>query len=361
MNLKNNLKKFQLAIIKRDLIHALWYSFSLVLCVFIFAIIGESIFYFSPKIKLVVLGILVLVLCFGILGIILSAFLIRINAFKKYKWSKIALLIGEKAFPKKDSVLNALQLEEALSKSSSKGLSYAFIKRIKSSLKNLDHKSIITTNRKWKIISLFLLIFIVLGLIGNKNVAGSSVYRWGHPEQIFAAPKPFMLASSTGDVHLLGGDDTKISIVSSDTNIDTVFLKMTALNILASDSLKSKIKIIKSPQDSLGNYVFEIKDIFQDFTYEAFVRANHFWEAWEEVRSPKYRIMVTDRPTIQSFSLTLIPPRYSGLDPVVQSGNQANVQGLKGTTVSVNFTSNRKLEKSYLKINHTHFASQGKR
>ena len=101
MNLKNNLKKFQLAIIKRDLIHALWYSFSLVLCVFIFAIIGESIFYFSPKIKLVVLGILVLVLCFGILGIILSAFLIRINAFKKYKWSKIALLIGEKAFPKK--------------------------------------------------------------------------------------------------------------------------------------------------------------------------------------------------------------------------------------------------------------------
>jgi hypothetical protein len=63
--------------------------------------------------------------------------------------------------------------------------------------------------------------------------------------------------------------------------------------------------------------------------------------------------MVTDRPAIKSFRLTLIPPDYSGLDPIIQSGNQANVQGLKGTKMIVYLTSNRKLTHAFLKINDT--------
>ena len=99
---------------------------------------------------------------------------------------------------------------------------------------------------------------------------------------------------------------------------------------------------MKAQIDSSGNYTFKLKNINQDYMYGAFVKADHFWQAWKEVRSPEYRIMVTDRPTIKSFTLTLIPPEYSGLDPIIQSGNQANVQGLKGTKMTISFSTNRK-------------------
>ncbi|MEC7926902.1 MAG: hypothetical protein VX767_01560, partial [Candidatus Neomarinimicrobiota bacterium] len=279
--------------------------------------------------------------------------LIQTNYLKKYRWSRVAQFLGEKSFPKKDSVINALQLEDTMSKSSSTGLSHAFISKVSGSLTHIDHKVIFTGNSNWKYTALFFLVLITVGLTGLKETAGNSVYRWFHNQQIFEAPKPFYLSSSTGDIHLLGGDSAEILVASSRSQPDTVSLELIPVTQINQDSTKNEPLLMKAQIDSSGNYTFKLKDINQDYMYGAFVKADHFWQAWKEVRSPEYRIMVTDRPTIKSFTLTLIPPEYSGLDPIIQSGNQANVQGLKGTKMTINFSTNRKLAQAFLKINNT--------
>ena len=351
MSLKDHLKRFRLALIKKDLIQSLWMSYAVLLIIFVFVIALESVFYFSPKVKSLMFGSILSLLGMWLVGLGLCTALIYKNSLKRYRWSHVAKLLGSHSFLKKDSVLNALQLENTILKSSSTGLSHAFISKVVESLKKIDHKVIFTTNPKGKYITLFLLIIITLGIAGLKNTAGNSMYRWFHINQAFEVPKPFYLVSSTGDIHLLGGDSTKINVVASHLQPDTVSLELTPIAQVDRGSEKNETLLLKTQIDTLGNYTFDLKDVNQDYTYGAFVKADHFWQVWKEVRSPEYRIMVTDRPTIKSFTLTLVPPEYSGLDPKIQSGNQANIQGLKGTKMITHFTSNRKLAQALLKIN----------
>ena len=345
-NLTNQLSRFRKAFIKRDLIQLFWTSYAFLLILFVFGVSAESIFYFSSPVKqYVYVGLLL-----G-LFLIIGGYLTRTLLLKKYGWNRLARTLGEYSFPKKDTVINALQLERSLSDSSSKSLSHAFIKKTIHTLKHIDHHKIIRVNMTGKYVVLGLLIFITTGILIFPDSAGNSVFRWSHPLTTFEAPKPFHLRSLTGDIHLLGGDDANITIVSSRVQKDTVILTLNPVIANVQDSTKNDPIQLKTVPDSTGNYVFKLKEIYQDYSYEANVNAQHFWESWREVRSPDYRIMVTDRPAIQSFSLLLIPPEYSGLDATTQSENQANVQGLKGTIVTINFTSNRPLSKAFLNIN----------
>jgi len=338
-------------------------SYAVLLIVFISVIVLESVFYFPPKIKYFMAGSLLSIILLWIIGLGICTMLIKKNSLKRYRWSRVAQYLGKISYTKKDSVINALQLENTMSKSSSTGLSHAFISKITDSLAHIDHRAIFTINPKGKYFTLFLLFLITVGGTGLKYTAGDSIYRWFHLHQKFEAPKPFYLHSETGDIHLLGGDSAEINIVARHLPPDTVFLEIMPINQVDQNLEKIETLLMKTQIDTNGNYAFKLKDINQDYTYGAFVKANHFWQAWKEVRSPEYRIMVTDRPAIKSFTLTLIPPDYSGLGPTIQSGNQANVQGLKGTKMIVHLTSNRKLAQALLKINDTNHPLQisGKR
>ena len=79
--------------------------------------------------------------------------------------------------------------------------------------------------------------------------------------------------------------------------------------------------------------------------------AEHFWQAWREVTSRADTIFVTDRPIFESFSITVIPPKYSKLTPITQKGNIAAVEGLLGSTIQVDLKSNRLLGPCFLDIN----------
>ena len=148
MLLKDHLKRFRLALIKKDLIQSLWVSYAVLLIVFISVIALESVFYFSPKIKLFMIGSVLSLLCVWIVGLGICTILIHTNSLKRYRWSRVAQLLGLNSFSKKDSVINALQLEDTMSKSSSTGLSHAFISKVTDSLAHVDHKAIFTINPK---------------------------------------------------------------------------------------------------------------------------------------------------------------------------------------------------------------------
>ena len=70
-----------------------------------------------------------------------------------------------------------------------------------------------------------------------------------------------------------------------------------------------------------GVFHFKLPELFQDYSYQAFVKAKHFWEAWDSVTTNPEMIYVTDRPSFENFSLTTIPPAYSRLEKNIQKGN----------------------------------------
>ena len=154
----------------------------------------------------------------------------------------------------------------------------------------------------------------------------------------------------SGDIHIIGGENTEINIQASSSFPDTVHLHLIPSQVSTKKRDSLKLKFSTTPVDD-GTYHFKLPELYQDYSYQAIVKAKHFWEAWESVETEPFTVFVTDRPVFESFSLTIIPPKYSNLERVIQEGNVALVEGLKGSIIQIDLTSNRMLKSSYLDIN----------
>ena len=85
MPLKDHLKRFRLALIKKDLIQSLWMSYAVLLIIFVFVIALESVFYFSPKVKSLMFGSILSLLGVWIVGLWLCTALIYKNSLNKFQ------------------------------------------------------------------------------------------------------------------------------------------------------------------------------------------------------------------------------------------------------------------------------------
>lgn len=352
-SISTRLKRIRTAAFKTDAVAIFWMIYSVGLFVFLTSLISESVFYFSAAIRTwFIVGSFTVFIIFLLIALV-GFFLALANKIERYRWSSLARKVGKLAFQKEDTVINALQLERSLSQSNSVDLSQSFIRQIHHRLSALDLKTLLpdTASRRWKHSTLLLLIFSLVTMLATWDYSTSAMYRWAHPDRDFPVPTPYSLKSVVGDLHLLGGESTTITIEAVDASPDSVFLRLTATNPIDGDTTLPANILLQSPVDSSGGYSFTIEEIYQDYAYEAFVPATYFWEAWVEIVSPDYRILVTDRPTMEEFMITVIPPAYSKLKAESQGENQADVQGLKGSTLSVRLLSNRKLAKCYLNLN----------
>ena len=350
MQIKGQLKKAQFFLIKQDLfIYFLWFSLFTSL-IFFTALQLESIFYFSTKIKLI-LFTLIFVLFFILFFILFFQFYrAKKNKITRYKLNIIAEKLGSTSFPDKpDTVLNALQLESGTKENESSELAKAFIKKIIKKINDLKIKNVFTSKKPYRIKKYVLIAWVFITLIFSLTYEQSSnaFYRWSNPSTYYAAPKPFILSNQTGNIHILGGEKLNINISSNIIINDTVNLYLAPIQVSTKkrDSLNLQFSVVPN---SKGIYSFSLPELFQDYSYKAVVKAKYFWESWEKVESNSDTIFVTDRPSLEKFQLTIIPPDYSGLPNQVQEGNTAVIKGLKGSIVQMKLSSNRMLESAHL-------------
>ena len=320
---------------------------------FLIGIELETVFYFSPTLKMNGLYIIYILLGVYVIHWLVKYFRSESDQLVKYKVETISLYLGKVAFPdKKDTILNALQLESNSGENESKELSNAYINKISEKLKALNYSELLKNKNmdsvKKRLLAIWM--FLILFFSFTYQSSANSFYRWINPTTKFHAPKPFSLMSLSSDIHILGGEKSNITIKAIGANPDTVLLQLTPLQA-ATQERDSLQLIFSAPRDSTGNYQFELPELFQDYTYSAIVNADHFWEAWEKVASIPSTIFVTDRPFFESFLITVVPPKYSGLITETQVGNIAVVHGLKGSTVQIYLSSNRILESAFLDIN----------
>ncbi|MFQ6677639.1 MAG: DUF4175 family protein [Fidelibacterota bacterium] len=329
----------------RDAQTTAWIIYSLLLTIIFIAISVESIFYFSPTIRFGALKlgfILFSIFIFSSIIYLLLAFNNRINRYRK---STLARVAGQIAFPKEDTIINALQLERTLASSTSRELSQSFVDETSQKLERINESDLFTSKRgtRWKIVSLVILIIGCLVFSLNWQNNALSVYRWFHPTIEFSVPKPFIIHSETGNINLLGSESANLLFSVTGDAPDSLFIELKSYT--KQDSTKP-IPVAK--KNSNGFYQYHLEDISENYMYRSYVTSTSFWEPWGEISSEMHTISVTDRPVMEDLTITVTSPDYAKLDPVVQKGNQANISGLLGSTIEIKLRSNRPLKKGNL-------------
>ena len=353
MNIKEYIQKFRFHFLKYIFLGNLIYSGIIGSILFLLLIFLESIFYFSPNTKLIIIYSLVFCISVFTLYWFTMSQMIKKEKVKSYRINKFALILGEKLFPqKKDTIINALQLEYGSKKDESKSLADAYIKSILKKLHTFDLSLIIIKKNRSKLKTVLLLtwIFVIIIFSFNYQVSSESYFRWSNPSKKFLSPKPFKLFSTTGPLHILGGEKSKIIIKASSIISDTVLLQLTPTQVSTQKRDSLKLEFFCPPTET-GEFLFELPELYQDYSYQAIVNASFFWESWDNVTTTLDTIFVTDRPSFESFSLIVTPPKYSKIKKFTQEGNIATVKTLKGSEILIDITSNRLLRTAFISLN----------
>ena len=353
MKISDYIKSLKVEKVKTDLLRILFLFIISFVAIIVSLLLLEAIFYFTPKVKkLTILSISGLVFL-KIIFIVAFLLLADKEYFDKYSGWSLARIIGKSIFPdNKDTALNALQIENAKNKNQSSELANNFTQTIAKKIERHNPKELVDKkpmiNMKMATSIIMLLSIIFLSVFSKQS--SNAFYRWKHYDQKFHAPKPFKLYNLTKNHHILGGEKSSITIMSEGANPDTVNLILSPTQ--ESTSKRDSMRIVlKSGRDMNGFYQFKLPALFQDYEYNAFVNANHFYEAWKIVVSAPDTIFVTDRPKLEEFEMVIIPPSYSRLPSEKLDGSIAAVQGLKGSEVKINLVSNRRLKSSFIKQN----------
>ncbi|MEA1882578.1 MAG: DUF4175 family protein [Candidatus Marinimicrobia bacterium] len=342
------LAQIRLVAIKSDIKVTGWIIYTISLLLFLIGLMLESIFYFSSFIRFTFWVSILAIFLIGMTWLIIALFNIRSNTFGRYRWSMLAKLAGKFAFPKEDTLINALQIERTVHHSTSTDLSDAFIQQTSDKLSKLDFSGLFPMDRinTWKQVTLISLIITVLSLTFTWKHSVSSLYRWSHPKTEFVPPKPFKLRGITRHMHVLGGENVAVSFSAKGDAPDSLFIEFKPVAYEPGrDSLILKTVYLNQKENEFS---VELSEVFQDYRYRAFLPSTKFWQPWDEISSKNYSISVTDRPTLKDFTVKIQPPSYTGMAPRMQKANQAEIQALKGSEVSIQLQSNRTLAQAEL-------------
>ena len=147
-------------------------------------------------------------------------------------------------------------------------------------------------------------IFIIIFFSFNYKASADAFYRLKNSSTYYPAPKPFKLIRSKRNIHILGGEKVEIEIKSNRLISDSVELNLKPSQGSTQKRDSLELNFISSPNEK-GHYVFSLPELYQDYTYQAFIRSNNFWDSWDVVTSRIDTIFVTDRPSLEKFQITI--------------------------------------------------------
>ena len=90
-----------------------------------------------------------------------------------------------------------------------------------------------------------------------------------------------------------------------------------------------------------GRFFHRIASALNSFQYQAVAG---------RYRSPLYHVRVVEPPEIGKISLTLFPPRYTGLGGESKEGG--HIEGLKGTVVNLEAQATKAIKEGRVILNH---------
>lgn len=252
-----------------------------------------------------------------------------------------ALRIGNFYPTIKDKLGNALQLSSDTNADAVKGVSQELIQlNIQNVYDETKDKNfeVIINKKRTRIILLFALFAILLSFISinSSNGLNHSFNRLVNYNKSFIPPAPYKLYISGKYNDILRGTNTKIEIHASGEAPEYINLYIKEVEQKNYDEYR-----LKRSENNV--YSYEISSLKQDISfYGAGTWLNTL------VLTDTAHINIIDKPLIRSFSGKVQYPNYTGMIPASLDEQTADITALKGSYVSFNIKTNKKLKDAYI-------------
>ena len=329
--------QYKKAKIKKIFYNDLIVFFISYICLLIFFLIYENIFYLNQieREKIFVLLFIILISFFAY-----SFLKIFINYFSKKSITSnksIALEIGQKVPEISDKILNAYQLSKIESSNKiEKELSKIAIKKTEDLIeKNIPKKLFPKISRNNKLVfSCFVIIFLI-ALFSSESLRFSAFKIYNH-KVYFEPPTPFKieLPQQYLNMNVMDGDDISISFPIEGEITDDIF-------ILIDNGLDPQLELIDIQDNSL-KYTFS--NVKSDFKYRLMSFSESLFSKWDTIKSHAGFVNVSYWPEIADIQISIDPPDYTGSRAVLYNKLQPQFRALKNSKINYKIFSNQELE-----------------
>lgn len=326
IELENRFRKFYAKQIILDISGVLANTLWRMAILFFLILIAEETFRFETLTRTVLwyalwLTGITLFLFFSIRKLILER-----HVFRGPDFAELAGIIGDCLPGIRDSLKNAYQLVAGSHKGESEALIEAAFEQVYLTAETLNFNEALETGyakKAWSrnYITLFLLVIVFL-----YNPFGEAFTRICNYSQSYVVPPKYSFQIKPGNATYTKGNPLDISIKifgGAAESIDFYYKSKEDFNF-KNENLRV---------DSTGEYHFIKNSIQQSIKYFAY---------FEGVSSDTFEIKIVERPIVEEFTINLTPPRYTGLNPVMQRDN-GDINVLPGTKYDIELKSSKHL------------------
>jgi hypothetical protein len=259
----------------------------------------------------------------------------------------VAKVVGE-AFPSlKDRLVNALQVYREASENP---FAIAALEHVERETATLHFEQAVSLDKAKKasgaaaasvMVAALLFAFSPLGL----NKALVRVIKFNED---FTPPPPFRIVSLSKDIEIAKGGDAELRFRVIDNPESEVAIEVRRLTLKLLDENGFEWQELKLVQDSAGEFAYQLKNQKQPLIY--FAESN---VAGRIISSEKHRVSVLDKPRLEMFQLSLVPPAYSRLSAQQLEPNFGDAVALKGTKVFLRLRASKPIQAATLIANDT--------
>jgi len=307
---------------------------------FTFLSLVELIGNFNSSIRTVLFFLFIFIVVASASYFLIFPVLKYFKLFRKETYFETAKRVGNFSPSLKDDLLNAMQLVSVDNLNIySDNLIDASFKNVYNRSHSVKFESIVSYERAKKILPYFIgVIVFCAAVFGFSPGMQAASYRLINFDNDFIPPPKFIFEISPGNIDITKGGDILITAKIIGSVPKEVFIAVKRED----ETDYSNQKIIG---DSSGIYKMQLSSIRNSFKYFAMA---------EDVKSELYEVKVIDRPTIETFDLTVSPPSYSKIPKIIQKDN-GNVTSLIGTKVQINLSSTKNLSRAFLQFSDSSF------
>ncbi|MCX7797083.1 MAG: hypothetical protein N2249_00490 [Melioribacter sp.] len=329
--LKKKLKDFYSLQLKKNLFEHIS-IYSALLCISILIVCTlELIGHFSSSGRTLLYYVLVILITSFLLYIVIKI-IKNLTLLEKADYISLAKQVGTRLDNIKDELANALQLVEEKENRYSRELIEAAFEEVYKKTKDANFNSLIDFSKTKKVVKVSALIFLMtLILIAFVPQLKFASYRIINYKKDFSLPPKFYFEIQPQNKSITKGDSVSIIIKTIGVNPSEVFLFTRRED--ESEFTSKKLLPLTS-----GIFQYNLSTVTKSFEYYA---------SSENIRSNVYKITVTNRPLIKTFTVEIIPPAYSNSPLIIQKDN-GNITTLLGSKVKLKLNSSLQLSKAIL-------------
>ncbi len=294
----------------------------------------EMEFYFTSPTRKIIFYLIALTFALSFGLYILPSLLKLLGLMGSKSDYELARLVWIKYPEVGDKLIDALQIYEQRSKEktfySKELLESAFVQLGEDVLK-INWDKIDKSNSDKKVLfSLSALILFISSLILMPDFRGSFVRILNYNKK-FLKPENFAIKVKPGDTTIAKGTNVKIEIQVTPQKTNLLIPNEVELYLAQTGIKNFEIKKIKG------------KDKFEYELYNVRFPINYFVK-FKDLKTPKFKIDVIDRPIVKLLKVQLIYPSYTKFEPQYLDDNSGDITAIIGTIAKFEILSSKPLD-----------------